>query len=82
MKFAKIKYLLLRRICQVSILVLFILGNYSIATLKNVQYKQEVGIFGGNIESLMGNSSSVLAKEPSIFSHIVQGNLSHSSWFG
>lgn len=82
MKFAKIKYLLLRRICQVSILVLFILGNYSIATLKNVQYKQEVGIFGGNIESLMGDSSSVLAKEPSIFSHIVQGNLSHSSWFG
>lgn len=82
MKFAKVKYLLLRRLCQISILVLFILGNYSIATLKNVQYKEEVGIFGGNIESLVGDSSSVLAKEPSIFSHIVQGNLSHSSWFG
>nr|WP_317402930.1 quinol dehydrogenase ferredoxin subunit NapH [uncultured Helicobacter sp.] len=82
MKFAKVKYLLLRRVCQISILVLFILGNYSIATLKNVQYKEEVGIFGGNIESLVGDSSSVLAKEPSIFSHIVQGNLSHSSWFG
>lgn len=82
MKFAKTKYLILRRLSQCVILMLFIMGNYSIATLKNVQTKASVGVFGGNIESLLGDSSSVVAKEPSAFSNIVQGNLSHSQWFG
>lgn len=81
MKLAKIKYLLLRRLSQCVILTLFIMGNYSIATLKNVQNKEELGVFGGNIESLIGDSSSVVAKQPSALSSIVQGNLSHSRWF-
>ena len=82
MKIAKIKYLTLRRFTQIAILALFILGNYSIATLKNVQNKEELGIFGSNIESLIGDSSSVVAKEASVFSSIAQGNLSHAKWFG
>lgn len=77
----KMKYLLLRRFCQFAILILFVLGNYSIATFKNVQNVEEIGIFGGDIESYIGDSSSVLAKTPSAISSIVQGNLSYSKWF-
>lgn len=76
------RFLTLRRVIQVGILIFFVLGNYSIATLKQVQSKQEIGVFGGNIESLLGDSSSVLAKQHSVFSFIVQGNLSYSEWFG
>lgn len=75
------RYLLLRRFSQIILLILFILGNYSIATLKDVQSLSSVGVFGGNIESLLGSSSSVVAKNPGIFTSIVQGNLSYSSWF-
>lgn len=82
MKLFKMRFLLLRRLSQCLILVLFILGNYSIGTLKNIQSKEEIAIFGGNIESLLGDSSSVVAKEPSIFSSLVQGNLSYAEWFG
>lgn len=81
MKRFKHKYLLLRRISQVVILALFVLGNYSIATLKNIQSTEKVHVFGGSVESMIGDSSSILAKEPSVFSNIVQGNLSHSTWF-
>ena len=77
----RFKYLLLRRVCQLGILGLFIMGNYSIATLKNVQNLTPVSVFGGDVEALLGDSSSVVAKQPSPISHIVQGNLSHSSWF-
>lgn len=76
------RFLILRRVCQLLILTLFVLGNYSIATLKSVQTKRDVGIFGGNIESLLGDSSSVVAKSQSAFSSIVQGNLSYAEWFG
>ncbi|WP_300446761.1 quinol dehydrogenase ferredoxin subunit NapH [Helicobacter mastomyrinus] len=82
MKLFKMRFLLLRRLAQLLILALFVLGNYSIGTLKNVQSKEEVTIFGGNIESLLGDSSSVVAKQSSVFSHIAQGNLSYAQWFG
>lgn len=75
------RYLLLRRFSQIMLLTLFALGNYSIASLKDVQNLSSVGVFGGNIESLLGDSSSVVAKKPSVFASIVQGNLSYSSWF-
>lgn len=78
----KNRYLLLRRVCQLTLLLLFVFGNYSIATLKDVQSISHTSVFGGDIESFLGDSSSVVAKTPSIFSSIVQGNLSHSSWFG
>lgn len=82
MKLFKMRFLLLRRLAQLLILALFVLGNYSIGILKNVQSKEEVAIFGGNVESLLGDSSSVVAKQSSVFSHITQGNLSYAQWFG
>lgn len=82
MKYTKFKYLFLRRVMQILILVFFVLGNYSIATLKNVQSKEQRGVFGGNIESFIGDSSSIVAKEQSALSNIAQGNLSHAKWFG
>ncbi|WP_300896940.1 quinol dehydrogenase ferredoxin subunit NapH [uncultured Helicobacter sp.] len=82
MKLFKMRFLLLRRLDQLLILALFVLGNYSIGILKNVQSKEEVAIFGGNVESLLGDSSSVVAKQSSVFSHITQGNLSYAQWFG
>lgn len=68
MKYTKFKYLFLRRVMQILILVFFVLGNYSIATLKNVQSKEQRGVFGGNIESFIGDSSSIVAKEQSALS--------------
>ena len=82
MKLFKMRFLLLRRLAQLLILALFVLGNDSIGILKNVQSKEEVAIFGGNVESLLGDSSSVVAKQSSVFSHITQGNLSYAQWFG
>ncbi len=82
MKLFKMRFLLLRRLAQLLILALFVLGNYSIGILKNVQSKEDVAIFGGNVESLLGDSSSVVAKQSSVFSHITQGNLSYAQWFG
>lgn len=81
-KLSKYKYLILRRFTQCVILAIFILGNYSIATIKNVQNMDSVSVFGGNIEHLIGDSSSVVAKEASPTSWFAQGNLSHSRWFG
>ena len=82
MKLFKMRFLLLRRLAHLLILALFVLGNYSIGILKNEQSKEEVAIFGGNVESLLGDSSSVVAKQSSVFSHITQGNLSYAQWFG
>lgn len=82
MRLSKIRFLLLRRLSQISILVLFVLGNYSIGTIKNVQSKEKVGVFGSDISSLVGDSSSVVSKESTVFSYIAQGNLSYAEWFG
>ena len=49
MKLFKMRFLLLRRLAQLLILALFVLGNYSIGILKNVQSKEEEAIFGGNV---------------------------------
>lgn len=81
MRIFKMRFLILRRFCQCLILALFVCGNYSIATLKNVQSKEQKIIFGGNIESFIGDSHSILAKDPLVFSTIAQGNLSYAKWF-
>ncbi|WP_233706546.1 quinol dehydrogenase ferredoxin subunit NapH [Helicobacter marmotae] len=82
MKTSKVRFLLLRRCVQLLIIVCFVLGNCSIATFKNIQNKEEKLILGGDISSLMGDSSSVIAKQNSGFSFIAQGNLSYAEWFG
>lgn len=78
----KYRFLLLRRVCQIAILFFLVMGNYSIATLKDVQNLDSVGVFAGDISRFFGDSSSVVAKEPSPTAFIAQGDLSYASWFG
>lgn len=82
MKLRKMRFLILRRVCQIGLLLLFVLGNYSLVVIKDTQSLETRHIFGGDVSHLVGDSSSIVAKEPSVFASIVQGNLSHSSWFG
>jgi len=77
----KNKYLLLRRITQLGLIMLFIAGNCSLATFKNVQNMSSVYIFGGDISDFVGDSQSILAKNPNPTISIVQGNLSYAKWF-
>lgn len=72
----KAKYLLLRRVVQLGILALFVLGNYALLELKTPNGIQEQMLLNTESASFDG---VLVSKEN--FSHILSGNLSFSRVF-
>lgn len=76
-KIWKAKYLLLRRVVQLGIMILFVLGNYALLELKTSNGVQKTMLLGSENATFEG----VLVSKTNL-SHILSGDLSFSKLFG